>query len=184
VSAYPDHRDLAVRRGAHTVSHVYSEHSSVIKFINEVFGLTPLSALPDEAAAQTAGASNAAFNGPNGPQTNLGLADGLASMGDLLEAFDNDRLTGAARPLSASYAIIDPSIVHSLPQYVANGTTTAGCQALGITPTDYPGGTYVQGGEMDPPPLEFNPRPTLSPGNPFLNTNNNTGGASSGAWPN
>jgi phospholipase C len=170
---------------AHTVSHVYSEHSSVIKFINEVFGLVPLAELPDEVAARIAGAINPAFNGPNGRQTNLGPGDALVTMGDLLEAFDEDRLTGAVAPLPASYAMIDPAKVHSLPHYVSmvGGVPQYGCQFLGISPTDYPGG-YVLGGETDPPPADFNPRPVQSPGNPFLNTNNNTGGASTGPWPN
>jgi phospholipase C len=172
---------------AHTVSHVYSEHSSVIKFINELFKLTPLADLPDEAAARTAGAANPAFNAPNGTaQTNLGPADALATMGDLLEAFDNDRLSGNAPPLPASYAIIPTSAVHTLPHYVStlpDGSPQYGCQVLGISPTDYPSG-YVIGGENDPPPDDFNPRPVQSPGNPYLNTNNNTGGASTGPWPN
>ena len=172
---------------AHTVSHVYSEHSSVIKFINELFNLTPLANLPDEAAARAAGATNAAFNAPNGTaQTNLGPADALATMGDLLEAFDNDRLSGNAAPLPASYAIIPASAVHTLPHYVStspDGSPQYGCQVLGISPTDYPSG-YVIGGENDPPPDDFNPRPVQSPGNPYLNTNNNTGGASTGPWPN
>ncbi len=175
---------------AHTVSHVYSEHSSVIKFINEVFGLTALADLPDEAAARTAGASNAAFNGPNGPQTNLGPGDALATMGDLLEAFDNDRLTGAVAALPASYAMIDPAVIHTLPQYVGvdgSGNPTYGCQFLGISPTDYPGG-YVVGGANDQPPLDFNPRPTESPGSPYYNTSNNTtAGSATGTgspWPN
>ena len=33
---------------AHTISTAYSEHSSVIKFIDELFGLVPLADLPDE----------------------------------------------------------------------------------------------------------------------------------------
>jgi len=176
---------------AHTVSHAYSEHSSVIKFINELFNLTPLASLPDEAAAFAAGAANPAFNAPNGsPQTQLGPADGLATMGDLLEAFDNDRLTGEAPPLPASYAMIPASAVHSLPHYVgtdSSGNPTYGCQFLGISPTDYPGG-YVVGGESDPPPLDFNPRPTASPGSPYYNTSNNTTPGSAtgtgGPWPN
>ncbi|HUO74219.1 MAG TPA: alkaline phosphatase family protein [Solirubrobacteraceae bacterium] len=157
---------------AHTVSHVYSEHSSMIKFINELFGLTPLAELPDEAAAMAAGAANPALNGPNGPQAALGPADATAGMGDLLEAFDNDRLLGIAPPLPAQYAHIRE--VRALPHYAG-----AGCRALHITPTDYRNGTLI-----DPPPLDFNPRPVQSPGNPYLNTNNNTGGASTGPWPN
>lgn len=168
---------------AHTVSHVYSEHSSVIKFINEVFGLTPLADLPDEAAAAAAGAGNAAFNNPSGqPQTNLGPADALSTMGDLLEAFDNDRLMGLVPALPASYATIAAGTVHSLPHYGG-----AGCTTIGITPTDYTNG-YRVGGESDPPPLDFNPRPTQSPGSPYYNTSNNTtAGSATGTgspWPN
>jgi phospholipase C len=161
----------------HVVSHVYSEHSSVIKFIEELFSLRPLADLPAEAAARTAGASNTAFNSVNGPQTNLGPADALSTMGNLFEAFDNDRLLGNKAPLPPSYAYIQPAFVHSLPQF--NGQ---GCVALGITPTDYPNG-YGVGKESDPPPADFNPRPTQSPGSPYYNTNNNTGGTSTGNWP-
>ncbi|MDR3465459.1 MAG: alkaline phosphatase family protein [Xanthobacteraceae bacterium] len=178
---------------AHTVSHVYSEHSSVIKFIDEVFGLTPLGELPDEVAARAAGAANPAFNAPNGsPQTNLGPADALATMGDLLEAFDMDRLSGNIAPLPASYAMITTSngasidTQASLPHYGG-----AGCNALGIVPTDYVGqtpGAIVAGSEAYPPPLDFNPRPTNSPGSPYYNTSNNTTAGSAtgtgGAWPN
>ncbi len=175
---------------AHTVSHVYSEHSAVIKFIDELFGLTPLAQLPNEAAAIAAGASNPAFNSINGPQANLGPADALTTMGDLTEAFDNDRLLGNVAPLPASYAIIPTAQIKSLPHYVGvdgNGNPTYGCQFLGISPTDYPGG-YVQGGAMDQPPPDFNPRPTQSPGSPYYNTSNNTtAGSATGTgspWPN
>ena len=164
---------------AHTVSHVYSEHSSVVKFINGLFGLIPLQNLPDEAAARAAGAANAAFNAPNGSaQTDLGPADALATMGDLLEAFDADRLNGTLAPLPASYAMITTSngvsidTQGSLPHY--NG---AGCNALKIVPTDYAGqtpGQIVAGSEAYPPPLDFNPRPVQSAGSPYYNTNNNT----------
>ncbi len=180
---------------AHAVSHVYSEHSSVIRFIDELFGLTPLAALPNEAAARAAGAENPAFNGPNGPQKNLGPADDPAlldyapGMGNLLEAFDDDRLEGGKAPLPASYAMVTASpppgialnapaseVITSLPHLAgtdANHNPTYGCQYLGITPTDYPGG-YAPGAEIDPPPQDFNPRPTQSPGEPYLNINNNT----------
>ena len=117
---------------AHTVSHVYSEHSSVIQFINELFGLIPLADLPDEAGAAAAGASNPALNGPNGPQTNLGPADALAGMGDLLEAFDDDRLTGEAPPLPRHYATIDREAVTSLPHYGGSGCSGAPHHADGL----------------------------------------------------
>ncbi len=152
---------------AHAVSHVYSEHSSVIKFVDELFNLVPLSNLPDEVLARVAGSRNAAFNKPNGTaQQNLGPAD-TAAMGDLLEAFDNDRLAGVLQPLPASYAMIPAATVTSLPHYGG-----AGCTALGITPTDYT--SYGVGLESDPPPADFNPRPTLSPGSPYYNTSSNT----------
>ena len=170
---------------AHTVSHVYSEHSSVITFIDELFGLTPLGALPDEAAARTQGAAlcatNATFCAPGHvPQNNLGPADTVAGMGDLLEAFDNDRLQGIVAPLPASYAMIaNPT---SLPHYGG-----AGCMTLAITPTDYPNG-YGVGLENDPPPRDFNPRPVQSPGSPYYNTSSNTtAGSTTGTgspWPN
>ncbi len=149
---------------SHTVSHVYSEHSSVIKLIDELFALRPLADLPDEVHGRLMGYKNPtndpALLAPNGTrQANLGPADAPNNgIGDLLEAFDNDRLTGAAPLLTPQYAMI--SGVTSLPHY--NG---AGCSALGITPTDYPNG-YAVGAESDPPPADFNPRPTVSPGIP------------------
>jgi phospholipase C len=176
---------------AHTVSHAYSEHSSVIKFINELFGLTALGNLPNEAAARVAGAnlcaSTPSFCAPGStPQTNLGPGDTAAGMGDLLEAFDNNRLVGLdvnnnpVSPLPASYALI-PSVT-VLPHYAG-----AGCTTLAITPTDYPSG-YSVGGENDAPPLDFNPRPIESPGSPYYETSNNTvAGSAHGtgtAWPN
>ncbi len=170
---------------AHTVSHVYSEHGSVIKFIDELFGLTPLGSLPDEAAARTTGAnlcaSNATFCAPGGvAQTNLGPSDTVTGMGDLLEAFDNDRLLGNIPTLPAAYAKISNPTV--LPHYSGQG-----CSALSITPTDYPNG-YSLGGENDPPPLDFSPRPVESPGSAYYNTNNNTTtGSATGTgspWPN
>ena len=67
--------------------------------------------------------------------------------------------------------------MHTLAQY--NGQ---GCSTLKITPTDYPSG-YAVGGDSDPPPLDFNPRPTQSPGSRYYNTDNNTDGTSTGNWP-
>lgn len=165
---------------AHTVSHVYSEHSSVVKFINELFGLVPLANLPDETAARKAGATSALVKTDGSHQTNLGPADALDSMGDLLEAFDNDRLLGILPVLPTSYVSIPPGMVTSLPHY---GNQACAASQLNITPTDYPNG-YGVGKEIDPPPLDFNPRPVQSPGVPYLNTNNNTGGLSTGPWPN
>jgi phospholipase C len=145
---------------SHVISHVYSEHGSVIKFINEVFGLTALSKLPDEMRAQALGATEAAIAGPNGLQTALGPNDG-DGVGDLLEAFDNDRLLGRAKPVPAAAAMIPRATVLALPHFAG-----AGCSTLHITPTDYPNG-YGQDRENDPPPPDFNPRPTVSIGVPL-----------------
>ena len=49
---------------SHVVSHVYSEHSSVIKFINELFKLKPLANLPNEVAGRLMG-----YRNPTGDQT-------------------------------------------------------------------------------------------------------------------
>ena len=41
---------------AGTISHNYSEHSSLIKLINTIFGLVPLADLPDEKKGKAMGA--------------------------------------------------------------------------------------------------------------------------------
>ena len=145
---------------AHTVDHVYDEHGSIVSLINKVFGLTPLANLPDERRAQALGAAE--FTSPDGsPQTQL-APDDTKGVGNMMEAFDNDRLLGKLAPIPASAVTISPTIVHTLPHYAG-----AGCSALNITPTDYPNG-YGAGLENDPPPLDFNPRPTVAPGVPYL----------------
>ncbi len=139
---------------AHAIVSNYAEHSSVIKFVDELFGLVPLGALPDEANARELGKTELG-------QSELGPADTLAGLSDLTEAFDNGRLTGATKPLNRSYATIPDSIVKSLPHY--NGD---GCHELRITPTDYD----ANGNLIDPPPADFNPRPGTTPGIPTSGT--------------
>jgi phospholipase C len=195
----------------HGVSHTYSEHSSVIRFIEELEGLVPLGQLPNEAAAFTAGTNLCTtpptYSGstvaptlvlpgaqstattinpfclPNGsPQTALGPADVYAGMGDLTEAFDNDRLLGNVPPLPASYVAIPTATVTTLPHYSATGACAN--PALNIVPTDYtngyssapfdPTGTLTAVPVIDPPPADFNPRPTVSTGSPYYNTSSNT----------
>ncbi len=141
---------------AHAISHVYSEHSSVIKFIDRLFSLVPLADLPDERRGRLLGATNPTHDpdlaAPDGqPQHDLGPADDLVEMGDLSEAFDADRLLGHAPTLPPAYASIEDT--RTLPH--------AGCAALHITPTDLMSGQVV-----DPPPADFNPRPVVSPGLP------------------
>jgi phospholipase C len=132
---------------AHGVSHVPSEHSSIIKFVDELFSLIPLADLPDEVWARQIGAQK--FGQPN-----LGPADDqVPGVGDMSSAFDTLRLQGKRLPLSAEYATIPPAEIASFPH--AGG---AGCKQLQITPTDW--------ALPNPVPWDFNPRPDTTPGMP------------------
>ena len=132
---------------AHGVSHVPSEHSSIIKFVDELFGLVPLADLPDEERARQIGVEK--FG-----QANLGPADDkVPGVGDMSSAFDTLRLEGKRAPLSAKYAKIPPGEIASFPH--ANGE---GCKQLEITPTDWK--------LPNPVPADFNPRPDTTPGIP------------------
>jgi phospholipase C len=138
----------------HAISHAYAEHSSVIKFIDELFDLTPLADLPDEVRGRKLGLQE--FG-----QKDLGPADArVPEITNLFSAFDNARLTGAYQPLPAEYARIADSVVTSLPHYGGQG-----CYTLNIVPTDYRGGKLI-----DPPPADFNPRPGTTPGIPTSGT--------------
>jgi phospholipase C len=132
---------------AHGVSHVPSEHSSIIKFVDELFGLVPLADLPDEERARRIGAEK--FG-----QENLGPADDkVEGVGDMTSAFDAERLEGKRAPLSREYARIPAAEIAHFPH--ADGQ---GCRELGITPTD--------SGLPNPVPADFNPRPDTTPGIP------------------
>ena len=140
---------------AHVIVHQKSEHGSVIKFIDELFSLTPLADLPDEELGQIEGYFNLG-------QPYLSPSDdNVPGVGDLFPAFDNERLLGVAKPIPADYAEINPFIVHALPHYAPIG----GCKALEITPTDYRGKRVI-----DPAPADFNPRPGTNPGIPTSGT--------------
>jgi phospholipase C len=148
------------------ISHRYSEHGSVIKFINELFGLTPLASLPDETRARDLGLKNLG-------QADLGPSDDPANeVGDLTEAFDYAILRGEKRPIPASQAAVPTAIVKSLPHlakanYSPNGYTNGACAAIGILPTDFLSwDAYKNGEPIDPYPVDVNPRPTQSPGTP------------------
>jgi phospholipase C len=132
---------------AHGVSHVPSEHSSIIKFVDEVFGLIPLADLPDEERARQIGAEK--FG-----QANLGPADDkVPGVGDMTSAFDSLRLESKRAPLSAAYATIPATEINAFPH--AGG---AGCRRLEITPKDW--------ALPNPVPADFNPRPETTPGIP------------------
>jgi phospholipase C len=141
---------------AHSISHEATEHGSIIKFIDELFKLTPLADLPDEAAARALGEKKYG-------QPHLGPSDDKVSgVGDLFSAFDNSRLLGKEKTLPAEYAEIPAAQVTTLPHFTAQG-----CRALQITPTDMLTGTL-----LDPAPADVNPRPSTNPGLP-----------TSGTWP-
>ncbi len=132
---------------AHAVSHVPSEHSSIIKFVDELFSLVPLADLPDEEKARKIGEEK--FG-----QKNLGPADDkVPNVGDMSSAFDTLRLQGKRAPLSASYAEIPAAEITSFPHESGNG-----CKMLQIKPTDF--------GMPNPVPADFNPRPDTTPGIP------------------
>jgi phospholipase C len=134
----------------HAISHEATEHGSIIRFVDELFKLTPLANLPDEAQARTLGLKTYG-------QKYLGPTDaGTPGVGDLFSGFDNGRLTGVTPPLPASYAVI-PQSEFSLPHFGGQG-----CRVLQITPTD-----VIKGGVIDPAPQDFNPRPGTNPGVPY-----------------
>ena len=153
-----------------SISHQYSEHGSVIKFIDNVMGLTPLAKLPDEMKGRELGRRTL-------KQDSLGPSDDPANdVGDLTEAFDYDILRGAKPPLSPALATIPTQIVQTLPHlaipnYSANGYTNGACAAIHILPTDFASEAAYQAGQpSDPYPVDVNPRPTQSPGTPTSGT--------------
>jgi phospholipase C len=148
------------------ISHRYSEHGSVIKFINELKGLVPLAVLPDERRGRQLGKIDLG-------QDNLGPSDDPDNdIGDLTEAFDYERLKDDKAPIPASAATFTSAEVGSLPHlakpsYSPNGYTNGACEAIGILPTDFASlADYENGKPIDPYPPDVNPRPTQSPGTP------------------
>lgn len=86
-------------------------------------------------------------------QPNLGPSDALTpDVGDLMSAFDANRLNGSIPPLPASYAVIKNSEIMHLPH--DNGL---GCDADGIVPTD------IAKGIKNNIPADFNPLPGTNP---------------------
>jgi phospholipase C len=152
------------------ISHHYSEHGSVIKFINELFGLVPLASLPDEVKGRQMGLATLG-------QANLGPSDDPDNnVGDLVEAFDDGILRGEKPPIPAWEATFPQNVVATLPHlattnYSPNGYTNGACAAIGVLPTDFPTlEAYKNGEPIDPYPSDVNPRPTQSPGTPTSGT--------------
>ena len=152
------------------ISHRYSEHGSLIKFINELKGLAPLATLPDERKGRRLGLANLG-------QHDLGPSDDPDNeLGDLTEAFDYERLAGQKPAIPASAATFSPTVVKTLPHlatpnYSKNGYTNGACAAIGVLPTDFKSAAdYQAGNPIDPYPSDVNPRPTQSPGTPTTGT--------------
>ncbi len=116
----------------HVVSHAEGDHNAVIETIEAIFALPSLASLPDEKQALIRG-EDAQFNGPDGfVQHYLGPRDiNTPATDDLLSAFEPRRLSGDVAPLPASYAMVPPDVIASLPHYGGKG-----CQAIGMLPED------------------------------------------------
>lgn len=130
----------------HAIIHATGNQASVVKFVDTVFGLTPLADLPDEQAARQLGEKRYG-------QKNLGPQDALTpNVTDLLDAFDPHRLSGSKPPVPQADAEIPERLVRNL-----RAATWNGCQTLGIIPTD------KQLGIRNEIPSDFNPRPGTDP---------------------
>ena len=125
----------------HYVFHEIGTQVSVIKFVDQIFNLTPLALLPNEVKGRKIGESkNLNYEGPQDALT--------PDVTDLIDALDPARLAGKAKPLPASYAIIPRKYVYVLPE-----VSGYGLKQLGIIPTD------IAKGIKNHVPANFNPRP-------------------------
>jgi len=128
------------------VEHEFADQGSVLKFVELVNRLTPLSDLPDEARARRIGLQRYGVD-------TMGPTDGIyGGVTNLLGALDPDRLAGRTAPLSPAYVEIPENVVRVLPQQSGYG-----CKDVGVLPTD------VQLNLTNPLPQDFNPRPKTQP---------------------
>jgi phospholipase C len=125
----------------HSIFHEMGDQSSVVKFADRLFGLTPLADLPVELKLRKIGAKKGILDA--GPRDDL-----TAYVTDLLGAFDPDRLAGRKAPLKPSYVEIPEAWLKVLPQQ-----SGLGLKQLGIVPTDV---THHIKNEI---PADFSPRP-------------------------
>ncbi|MHB8638066.1 MAG: phospholipase C [Fimbriimonadaceae bacterium] len=125
----------------HTVFHGVGDQSSVVKFVDRLFNLTPLADLPVERRLRSKGRQMGIRDaGPRDDQTDF--------VTDLLGVFDAARLARRKKALSASYVAIEDSLLRDIPQ-----RTGYGLRQLGIIPTDRKKGIQNQ------IPPGFSPRP-------------------------
>jgi phospholipase C len=131
---------------AHSVVHETGDHGSVVKFVDTLFGLTPLAKLPDEIKGRKLGKKNLG-------QDNWGPDDAITpGVSDLMAAFDPARLNGDFPPLPPDYAAIPETIVEKLPEQ-----SGFGLKDIGIVPVDQTLGL------SNPVPADFDPRPQTNP---------------------
>ncbi|CCW35396.1 phospholipase C [Chthonomonas calidirosea] len=129
----------------HAIIHEVGDTASVVKFVDAVFGLTPLADLPDEKKGRAIGEQKGLQN--------MGPFDDITpDITDLLSAFDPARLAGKAAALPPSYVEIPENVVRILPQLSGYGL-----RQIGIVPTDY------RLGIKNEIPPDFNPRPGTNP---------------------
>jgi len=125
----------------HAIFHEIGDQGSVVKFVDRLFGLTPLADLPVERRLREVGAHRGIQNA--GPDDDL-----TANVTDLLGVFDPLRLSGRRAALSPSYVEIPESLVSVLPQ-----KSGYGLKQLGIMTTDR------RKGIKNDIPADFDPRP-------------------------
>ena len=127
----------------HYISHDQGSQSSIVKFVDTVFNLTPLALLPEEMKGRQLAQTE--FD-----QENVGPEDAITpGISDLVDAFSPSRLSGRRDPLPPSYVMVPEKMITTLPGSWGVG----GCSYLGITTTDRALGI------ANPIPGDFNPRP-------------------------
>jgi phospholipase C len=90
--------------------HDVADTSSIVRFVETVFGLPPLATLPDEKPYM-----------PEGPR------DTNPRLSTLLGGFDARRLRGEIAPIPASRAVIADSVINNFPPAM-------NCRTLDIAP--------------------------------------------------
>ena len=131
----------------HYIDSDSGSHASVPKFVDTLFGLTPMALLPDEIMGRIQGAAKLG-------QSDLGPEDALTpGISDFVSAFSPSRLLGRGAPLPPEYVTVPEDLVLKLP-----AQTGYGCKSLGIVPVDTAEGVVNQ------IPADFNPLPKTVPG--------------------
>ncbi len=128
------------------------DHGSVVKFIDALFNLTPLTNLPSEYSARQTAATTGISGTGSMTATNYGPDDALTGgIDDLVDAFDANKLTGVTTPFTPTMAEI-PAGFNPFPTQEGQG-----CAEVGIVPVK------PLAGESNAVPADFNPRSGTEP---------------------